>query len=146
MKPSPLDHLPRRSLFADADVNNSVHVVNTNPSAVNANPKPVPEPRIVTLDSPKPVKLAAAVAAPHRDWSGGSIYERDGIRLLLTSPAPRSRRSAPSVEPAPLVDTTQRGPGRPKMHVDRAAYRREWMARKRAERASKVGGKSRGRV
>jgi hypothetical protein len=111
MKPSPLDHLPRRSLFADADVNNSVHVVNTNPSAVNANPKPVPEPPIVTLDSPKPVKLAAAVAAPHRDWSGGSIYERDGIRLLLTSPAPRSRRSAPSVEPAPLVDTTQRGPG-----------------------------------
>jgi hypothetical protein len=40
----------------------------------------------------------------------------------------------PVVEPPPLMDTTQRGRGRPTMHVDRAAYRREWMARKRAEK------------
>jgi hypothetical protein len=75
MKPSPLEHLPRRSLFAEAATRQRV-----NTARVNTNPEPT-----VTLDSPKP---------------------------------------------------TQRGRGRPTVHVDRAAYRREWMARKRASKAS----------
>jgi hypothetical protein len=110
MKPSPFDHLPRRSLFAEAKPQR----VNTNPVHVNINREhanDLPEPPVVTLASPKPVKLAAAVAA---------LVEI----------------GAPPVGPPPLVDTTQRGRGRPKVHADRAAYRREWMAQKRASKAS----------
>jgi hypothetical protein len=110
VKPSPFEHLPRRSLFAEAPVNtNSVHTPPVNNNSVHA-PKAI-EPPPVTLDSPKPVKLAAAVAA---------LVEI----------------GAPPVEPKPLVDTTQRGRGRPRLHADRAAYRREWMAQKRASKAS----------
>jgi hypothetical protein len=112
MKPSPLDHLPRRSLFAEATVTPAVKtIIRSQPSFPVHKPEPVP----VTLDSPKPVKLAAAVAA---------LVEI----------------GAPPVEPAPLVDTTQRGRGRPKLsEADAIAAkeaerkrRREWTAARRA--------------
>ena len=79
MKPSPIDHLPRRALFADAPV--------TPPQAVPVTPRPVtpvtPRPVTrVTLDSSKPVKLAVA-------------------RTALAD------IGNPPIEPPPLVDTTR---------------------------------------
>jgi len=113
MKPSPLDHLPRRSLFADDVRKKSFHA---HKPIIVRTLDPVPEPT-VTLDSPKPVKLAAAVAA-----------------LIEIG--------APPVEPAPLVDTTQRGRGRPKLSeadaLEALARRRAWnRERMAARRASK---------
>ena len=101
MKPSPFEHLPRRSLFAD-DVRKELSAhkppVRKELSAHTSEPT-------VTLDLPKPVKLAAAVAA---------LVEI----------------GAPPVEPTPLVDTTQRGRGRPKLSeadaIAAQARRRAW--------------------
>ena len=45
------------------------------------------------------------------------------------------------MKPSPPVDETKtRGRGRPKIHEDRAAYRAEYMRKRRAEKS--VGGKA----
>ena len=45
------------------------------------------------------------------------------------------------MKPSPPVDETKtRGRGRPKIHEDRAAYRAEYMRKRRAEK--RVGGKA----
>jgi hypothetical protein len=112
LKPSPFEHLARRSLFVE-DVRKELPA--HTPSVRKELPAHTPEPPVVTVDSPRPVKIAAAVAA---------LVEI----------------GAPPVEPPPLIDTTQRGRGRPKQSeanalaalARRRAWNRERMAARRA--------------
>jgi hypothetical protein len=106
VKPSPLDHLPRRKLFGPVHKELVVHTARVR-RELNVHTSEPP----VTLDSPKPAKLAAARAA-------------------LTE-------IGAAIEPSPLVDTTK-SRGRPKLDPEAAAaakeHRRAWNRERMAAR------------